>query len=113
VEHDLVLQGGVDVSNETFTDERPSTQSLEALVGLNYNLYALGGREFKVTAAFTLFPSLSVKGRVRAESSLDLRKELFRSFFLNVSFFDSFDNRAEAGATKNDFGTTTSFGWSF
>jgi hypothetical protein len=81
---------------------------------MSYNLYALGGREFTVTTRVTLFPSLSVKGRVRFEGNLNVRKELFKNFYLNVRFFDSFDNRAEgAAATKNDAGFTTSFGWSF
>jgi hypothetical protein len=114
VENDLVIAGGIAASSEKFTDTRPNSESVEALLGLEYNLYALGGREFTVAASFTLFPSLSVKGRVRAEASVNLRKELFKDFYLNLQFFDSFDNQADASAaTQNDLGATTSFGWSF
>lgn len=114
VENDLVVAAGLAVSSERFTDERADTSSLEALISLGYNLYALGGREFTVAASFNLYPSLSVSGRVRFEANLELRKELFKDFYFNLRFFDSFDNKAEdSGGTNNDIGVTTSIGWSF
>jgi hypothetical protein len=33
---------------------------------------------------------------VRFEGNLELRQELFKDLYLNVRFFDSFDNRARA-----------------
>jgi hypothetical protein len=114
VENDLVAFAGLAFAGEVFTDERADDESLEALVGFDYSLYALGGREFTVTASFLLFPSLSVQGRVRFETALELRKELLKDFYFNVRFFDSFDNRAQdSGTSKNDFGVTTSVGWTF
>jgi hypothetical protein len=114
VEHDLSVSAGLDVSSERFSDGRAPSDSLEALVGMDYALSALGGRERTLTAGFTVFPSLSLKGRVRFEAKLSARRELFRNFFFNLQFFDSFDNRAaDSEATKNDLGVTTSLGWSF
>ena len=109
VEQDLVVIGGLGVSQETFADEREDGTSAEALLIAKYDLYALGGKDFTTTASLGVFPSLSVSKRVRLEADLDLRKELFSDFYLSVRFFDSFDSAAEEGA-RNDLGFTTAIG---
>jgi len=114
VEQDLIALAGLAVSRERFLDDRSDTNSLEAVVGLSYDLYALGGRSFTVTADLAAFPSLTESGRFRLEAGVDIRKELFKDFYLSLRGADSFDNRAEGSeAAKNDFSLTTSIGWSF
>jgi len=65
-----------------------------------------------VTADLAAFPSLTESGRFRLEAGVDIRKELFKDFYLSLRGADSFDNRAE-GSQENDFSLTTSIGWSF
>ena len=103
------MVGGLDVAQETFADERPDSTSAEALLVVNYDLYALGGKDFTTTASFGLFPSLSVSKRVRIEANLDFLKELFMDFYVSIRFFDSYDSAAEEGS-RNDLGFTTAIG---
>jgi Protein of unknown function, DUF481 len=67
----------------------------------------------KVTANLQLLPSLNEGGRVRGESSLKLRHELARNFFLEISFNDSYDNRPAETARTNDWNLVTSLGYSY
>jgi len=109
VEQDLVVIAGFAASREAFDDERPDSTSAEALFVALYDLYALGGKDFTTSASFAVYPSLSVRERVRLEADLDFRKELLTNFYLSVRFFDSFDSAAEEGS-RNDFGITMAVG---
>jgi len=115
VEHDLIVLAGVDGAHEDFLDDRAATESIELFVGVNYNLYALGARDFIVTASAMVFPSVSVKGRVRTEMNIDVRKELWEDFYVPILGFFSSDNTGgqddEQGA-NNDYGVTLGIGYS-
>ena len=116
VEHDLIVLAGVDGAHEDFLDDRAATESIELFVGVNYNLYALGARDFIVTASAMVFPSVSVKGRVRTEMNIDVRKELWEDFYVPIRGFFSSDNTGsqddEQGA-NNDYGVTPGIGYSW
>lgn len=118
VEQDLVLLVGIDGASENFSDERDDTESMEAIIGLAYDLYMLGDRDFTVAAAATVFPSLSVKGRVRTEVSIDIRRELWEDFYLPVRGFFSSDNTGgqadnQGQGSTNDYGLTLGIGYSW
>lgn len=112
VEQDLTVIAGLALSEENFSDEREGATSGEGLVIVTYDLYSLGGKDFTTTASLGVFPSLSEGKRVRMESDLDFRKELFNDFYLSLRFYNSFDSAAEEGA-RNDYGVTTSLGYSW
>jgi len=107
VEHDLVFMAGIDAAHEEFLDEREPTESIEAFLGVNYDLYALGSRDFIVTASAIIFPSLSIKGRLRSEISIDIRKEIWADFYVPLRGFFSSDT---TGGTDDDSGSTTDYG---
>ena len=109
VEQDLVVVGGVALSEERFSDDRTDSTSAEALLFVRYDLYALGGKDFTTTASLGVFPSLTISKRVRLEADLDFRKELMTDFYVSLRFFDSFDSSVEE-SSRNDFGFTTSIG---
>jgi len=115
VEHDLVALVGVAGLTERFSDDRDQEDSTEALLALMYELYALGARDFTINATAVLSPSITVKGRVRADASINVRKELVKDFYISLRFFDNYDNSVQNTGTssKNDYGVTTSIGWSF
>jgi hypothetical protein len=50
---------------------------------------------------------------VRGEGSLRLRRELVSDLFFEVSVYDSYDNRPSEGSEKNDWGLSTSLGYTF
>jgi len=67
-----------------------------------------------LTYSLLMYPGLSNAGRLRLESTLNLRRELFHDFSISISAYDSFDNRPPTeGVSHNDVGLTLSVGWSF
>jgi len=116
VEHDLVVMLGIDGAVEQFLDDREPTESVEMFAGVSYDLYALGNRDFIVTASAVVFPSLTIKGRVRSEISIDIRKEIWEDFFVPVRGFFSSDSTGGTGedpGASNDYGVTLGIGYSW
>ena len=60
-----------------------------------------------------VLPSLSDWGRLRVEVSLDLRYEIVKDFFFEISLYESHDNRPAEDAPNNDWSVTTSLGYKF
>jgi len=116
VEHDLIATAGIDAASERFLDEREDVESLEAFAGLTYSLYALGNRDFIVTGSATIFPSLSVKGRLRSETEIDIRKEVWEDFYVSLRGFyssDSTGGQEEDGGASTDYGSTIGLGYTW
>jgi hypothetical protein len=76
---------------------------------------ALSDRKSDVTVNFDVIPVLTQAGRVRLEANAEGRHEFFKDFFFKATVFDSYDSKPPTGGAtrKNDFGVTTSVGWSF
>jgi hypothetical protein len=103
---------GLAASRERGTDGN-ERNNLELQLSTDYRLYRLDSPKSTITASLTVLPSVSDWGRVRGEASLDLRRELVKDLFFEVSVYDSYDNRPADGASTNDWGVTTSLGYSF
>ncbi len=64
--------------------------------------------------SLAVLPSLSDSGRVRVEFRSRLRREIVKDFFLSLSLYDSYDSDPPViGVERNDWGLTSSLGWSF
>jgi hypothetical protein len=106
--------GGVVYGRELFTDETPSTSSVELSLGSQVEWFVFNSPKTQVTNYFTAFPNLTTPGRVRLELNTGVRRELVKDFFINLSFVDSYDNRPPSeDARSNDLTLVTSLGWSF
>ena len=90
------------------------TNSVEALGGVSYEAFRFDSPKLDLTASGIVFPSLSQSGRVRFDGNAKFRFELLSDLFFNITVFENYDSKppTQTGA-KNDFGITTSFGWSF
>ncbi len=65
-------------------------------------------------SASRYYPSLSNWGRQRIQLDSGVKRELWKDVFFAVNLFDTFDSRPPtAGADRNDFGITMSFGWTY
>ncbi len=115
VEQDLVVVGGLAGLEENFLDERERTASAEAFAGLRYNLYALGIKDFTIAADASVFPSLSISGRIRTEANLDFRKEFIKDFHVSLRGFFSSDSTGASGDEQadDDRGAKSDYGMSF
>ncbi len=110
----LTSLGGVVLNREQFSTEsasEPPKINSEALGSLEFSMYRFDSTEF--TTRFAVFPSLTTAGRVRMNLDTSLKLDLIGDLYWNFSFFDNFDSSPPAATPRNDFGVTTSVGWSF
>jgi hypothetical protein len=91
-----------------------SNTSLEGLVVFNASAFRFDSPKLDFSVSFALFPSISDAGRVRGQSDMRLKYELFKDFNAGFLITDTFDSRPpEAGVAKNDYVTTLTIGWSY
>ena len=110
---DIHLLVGLGGSREKFTDTDFFT-SMEALTGFLFDTYRFNSPEIQFTTNFLFIPSLTKTNRYRLQFNGKVRLELFKDLFWQFSLFETFDsNPPSETARRNDFGITTSFGWSF
>ena len=107
------MLGGAAFSNEKFTDT-DFLKNVEMAGGVVFDTFRFNSPEIQITANALVLPSVTQTGRVRIQADAKLRLELFKDLFWQLSFFESFDSDPPSAlSSRNDFGITTSFGWSF
>lgn len=105
--------GGVVYANSVFLGDTPGRNEILALTGLQYSLFTFGHHKTTLTTAFYVLPSLTDSGHFRLELNSDLRVKLFSDFYWSLSLYENFDNNPPPGGADNDFGVSTSLGWTF
>ena len=103
---------GIAATSEQLIDGS-SRESVELQLGTTFHIYRFDSPQVNLAASLMVLPSLSESGRVRGEATIRLRREMVKDLFLDLSLYDSYDNRAVAGAPSNDWGMSTSLGYSF
>lgn len=110
----LLLVSGINFSRERYSEASgrdPQVNNAEALFHLRYGMFRFSNTQVDVD--LYAYPNLSNFGRVRTGLQTELRFEIFRNFFWKFSLYENFDSQPPINAPRNDFGTTTSFGWKF
>lgn len=113
---ELSTGAGLVGTQEQFSDASGSTSntSLEGLLALNWSAFRFDTPKLDFSLSVGLFPSISQSGRVRGQNEVRLKYEVFKDFFAGILFTDTFDSRPpEEGASKNDYVTTLTIGWSY
>jgi len=108
------VSGGLVVSRERYSPEsglQPFSATKEAWLGLGFTHFRF--KVFNLDTRFIAYPNLGTRGRVRLLSESNLRWELVSSLYWNLRIYESFDSHPPIVAPKNDFGVTTSLGWTF
>jgi len=99
------------VTTET---ESSSRASLEGLASLSWEAFRFDSPKLDFGLSFATFPSISDAGRVRGQGALRVQYEVFKDFNAGIRFSDTFDSRPiDSTATKNDYITTFTIGWSY
>jgi len=110
--HLAVTVGALFVNETSVSDT--TVQSVEGLFQMNYRLFRFSKPEIDVTSYFNVYPSFTTKNRVRLEFELKGKVEIFHDFFFSITLYDSYDNKPfDEEANTNDWGITTSVGYSF
>jgi putative salt-induced outer membrane protein YdiY len=105
--------GGVAYIHENFDTSiaKPTDQSMEAVLGLEYTYIRFNLGEFD--SQLRVYPGLTDSGRVRLTTNNELTIKLRNNFHLAFTFWDNYDSRPPSTARKNALGISTGVGWSF
>lgn len=103
--------GAVYTREKYTSDTAVDRNNGEIIAGLGLSTYSFRGSELRGYALF--FPSFTDTGRVRADVSLYWKWKIVSDLYFKTSIFDSFDNRPPTDSPENNFGVTSSVGWSF
>lgn len=104
---------GLVVTRERYRGDH-SREQLEGMLQGRFDVYRQGYPEIDVSALMTLYPSLSVSGRVRSEWSLEARVELIDGIYYELAYRRSQDNKPPGGDSRQiDWSLTTSVGYEF
>jgi len=109
----LSLFGGMAATREKYSVdvESPRKVNADALTGFDFASFRFNKTE--LSSRFGLFPSLTVPGRVRLQSTSDIRFKIVKDLWWGFHLYENFDSKPPVRADKNDLGVTTSLGWKF
>ena len=103
--------GGVVLNRETFANEASGRSNTEVLVGTNASWYQFDSTEIR--SHLQVYPSVTEGGRYRVDFDTSAYLDVWGDLYLRLGFFDNFDSRPPIDAPRNDFGVSTTVGWSF
>jgi hypothetical protein len=106
------INGGVAANVETDLNDE-EVVSAEGLVSSSFDVFILSIPVTRLTASVNLFPSITEQGRFRSNASLSLRHEIVQDVFLELQYYDTYDNRPAENGEKRDLGVITSIGATF
>ena len=109
----LLALAGVVFSRERYSStvgDQPR-KNAEALFQIQFSKSTF--RKVQFNGKFIAYPNLTSPGRVRLGAESSFKLEIVRNLFWKLSFYENYDNRPPVNASKNDFGTSTSLGWTF
>ena len=111
----LSLAAGLVGTQEQFSSGTGSTRDtgLEGLLAADWDAFRFDSPKLDFSTSVALFPSISDAGRVRGQGEFRLVYEVFKDFNAGVRFTDTFDSRPPEGASKNDYVTELTIGWSY
>ncbi len=105
--------GGLVLTNEKF-DGESKQDSVEAMLRGQYEFFHFDDPDVDVSASLTVFPSLTVGGRIRSELALKARYELVKDLYFELGYIRSQDNKPPSeNASKNDWSLNSSLGYKF
>jgi hypothetical protein len=111
--HELAWMVGSNISREDYSDE-PEKVNLEAVLGLNYDLYRFSPLSADIGASLVAYPSLTEAGRLRSEGKLYTRYEIVKDLYWEINLYGSADSEpGETAKSKYDYGIVTSLGYTF
>jgi hypothetical protein len=111
--------GGINLGEERVAGGNATLES-ELLIGGSIDWYKFRSPELDLSSQLIVFPSITEFGRVRSSFDTSLRWEIYEDLFWELTFYHDYDsdstasaNSGSSGTSNNDYGVTTSLGWSW
>src|SRR5262245_60266200 len=110
----VTLLGGAAFSREKFQGEADYDSNAELVSALSLETFRFDSPELDLSAGFIILPNLLTKGRYRLQANGKAKIELWHDLYWSLSVYETYDSNPPIETLrKNDFGITTSLGWSF
>jgi putative salt-induced outer membrane protein YdiY len=110
--NELSLAVGINATRESFVGDEESTTVAEGRLQFRY-LHRNLTPESQANLTTTVYPLLSNLSSFRSETDLSFRREFIDDLFLDLTFFHSYSSDPPPGALLEDYGVTTSIGYSW
>ncbi len=105
---------GAAFSREKFEDEEDYDSNAELVFALTLETFRFDSPELDLSASVVVLPNLLTGGRYRLQANGQARIEILNDLYWSLSVYETFDSDPpSATSRRNDFGITTSLGWSF
>jgi len=94
--------------------DQPSQENIEGMLGVDYSRYVFDDPTVDLSTRLTVYPSITDSGRTRAQFDVNLRWEMIKDLYWDLSYYNTYDSAPPSGSlSTNDYGVVTSIGWSF
>lgn len=103
---------GLVATRETFIGTDPETTNAEGKIEVKF-LHRRLEPSSDISFTTNYYPRLEDPGSFRSDSNLNLRREFIDDLFLDLSVYYRYLSDPPVGAVKEDYGVTTSLGYSF
>ena len=109
----LAIGAGLAVNDERGIDVEP-VRNLEAILLFRASFFTYDRPKTNIDANLQYYPSLSNRGRQRAQLDAYVKRELWKDLFVALTVYDTFDSRPpNPAADRNDVGVVVSIGWTY
>lgn len=110
----LFFLAGALVNREKPEDSVSASNNIEGLVMGKFTWLQYRHPKINISTDFSFYPSFTVAGRYRFEYNLSTKYEIFRDFFLGLTFYDDYDSKPSGGGPAlNDWSLVFTIGYSF
>jgi sRNA-binding regulator protein Hfq len=102
------------VNREKPTDSVSFSTNFEGLLSMKFTWLQFRHPKIDISTNFDAFPSFTISNRYRLEYNLAVKYEIFKDFFIGLTFYDDFDSKPSGGGPAlNDWSVIFSIGYSF
>jgi hypothetical protein len=108
----LVAKAGLAAIREQYSTGDPSPYLTGYLAG-SWEVFRFDSPSLDAGIAVAAYPYLTDLGRVRVESTVRVKYELFSDFNVGLSLSDTYDSRPPESGAKNDYNASFTVGWSY
>ncbi len=110
----IVAVAGAAFSREKYEDSEDYSSNAELVASIGLETFRFDSPELDLGASFVVLPNLSTKGRYRLQANGKAKIELLHNLYWSLNVYESYDSDPPSEISRrNDFGITTSVGWSF
>jgi hypothetical protein len=106
--------GGLLINREKPTDSISFSTYFEGLLSLKFTWLQYRHPKIDISSNFDAYPSFSVNHRYRFEYNLSVKYDIFKDFFIALTYYDDYDTKPSVGGPAlNDWSVIFSIGYSF